>query len=528
MGKIARYLNELIVGNVFDSSDVLEDYATDRSILKIKPKAVALPESTDDVSRLMRFCNQLAMKDIKTPVVVRGAGLDEMGADLSEGIVISTEKLDHLLEADRRERLVRVQAGITLKELNTALSMHGLTIPIHGHESDTIGGLISNCPADAYAGKYGGIMKYVERIEVVLANGDVLQTNRMSENTIAKIAQSKNTEGKIYRKVSDLIKSNDELIQKIAKDSHGLAGYFMVTKAEQKGSLDLMPLFFGAQGTLGIVTEAILKAVPIRNKIARVMATFRDFNAAQNFLDFAITLNPKQLDFYDMSVIKAAKNTGKKISIVTDRSEKGFVVFAKFDRRVNANLRKVNNFKHEMLRTAQLTVESVDNKVQFDELENSLISFLNQVRSGERVPLVVDFYLPSENIVRFLDDLSVVEKSLKMDLELFGSYAASNYSLRPKFNPEDEDFAKKVLAFLRASAFVIKRQNGSITGGAPEGRVKAIVTNNELSEEEKNLYLEIKKMFDPREILGSEIKLGADAKFTVNHFRTTDPAKTVL
>ena len=113
MGKIAKYLNQLIVGNVYDAPDILDAYATDRSVLKIKPKAVALPESTEDVCKLMQFCYQLAKKNIKVPVTVRGSGLDESGADLGNGVIISTEKLNRLLESDKRERLVRVQAGLT-------------------------------------------------------------------------------------------------------------------------------------------------------------------------------------------------------------------------------------------------------------------------------------------------------------------------------------------------------------------------------------------------------------------------------
>ena len=132
----------MIVGNVFDSPEILEAYSTDRSILKIKPKYVALPESTDDIRKLMKFCYQLASKNIRIPIAIRGSGLDELGGDLTNGLVISTEKLNRLLESDKRERLVRVQAGITLKELNTALSVNGLTIPIGGHEMETIGGLI--------------------------------------------------------------------------------------------------------------------------------------------------------------------------------------------------------------------------------------------------------------------------------------------------------------------------------------------------------------------------------------------------
>ena len=91
MGKIAKYLNQLIVGNVFDNPEILEAYATDRSALKVKPKFVAFPESTEDICKLLRFFNQIAAKDIEVAVTARGSGLDEGGADLTNGIVVSTE-----------------------------------------------------------------------------------------------------------------------------------------------------------------------------------------------------------------------------------------------------------------------------------------------------------------------------------------------------------------------------------------------------------------------------------------------------
>ena len=116
MSKITKYLNQLITGNAFDAPEILEAYSTDQSALKVNPRLVVLPESTADLQKLMRFFDQLAGKDVRVPVAIRGSGLDEMGADLSTGVVISTEKLNRLEEIDKRERLVRVQAGITLKE----------------------------------------------------------------------------------------------------------------------------------------------------------------------------------------------------------------------------------------------------------------------------------------------------------------------------------------------------------------------------------------------------------------------------
>ena len=528
MGKVVKYLNQLTIGNVFDSPDVLEAYASDSSALKIKPKLVALPESTEDVRKIMRFCYQLAGKGIRIPVTVRGAGLDEMGADLSNGLVVSTEKLNRLLESDRKERLVRVQAGITLKELNTALSVNGLTIPIGGHENETIGGIISNCPSDNYSGKYGGIMNYVERMEVVLANGDVLQTNRISSHIVKKKSKEKTLEGGIYKKVSEIITNNKALIEEIHKINNGSAGYPTLAQVKRGGTIDIAPLFFGAQGTLGVISEVILRAVPIKSEVKRVVATFEDFEVAQKFLDLANSLKPKELNLYDIKIIKTAENSGKRLSEITRKMEKGFVVFAKFDNKHSSCLRKIRSIKKVLPKTSQLIIESKDTEAKLNEFENSLIIFLNSAKSGERVPILTDFYMPAEGLNKFIQELAVLEKSLKLDLSIYGSYSASNYSLRPRFKVESRDFNKHAVAFLRAGAYLINHEGGSVTGGSPEGRVKALVTNESLSETEIALYSAVKKIFDRHNIINPGVKLGADSRFTITQIRTTSSTRVVV
>ncbi len=528
MGKIAKYLNQLVIGNVYDAPDILEQYSTDRSVLKIKPKAVALPESTEDICKLMQFCYRLAKKDIKVPVTVRGAGLDETGADLGNGLIISTEKLNRLLESDRRERLVRVQAGITLKELNTALSVNGLTIPVSGHEMDTIGGLIANCPMDNAAGKYGGIMKYVERVEFVLPNGDIVQTSRMGEHSVIKMSAEQTLEGNIYDRLKRVIKTNEVLINEIGKHKHSGYGYPTIARVGRGESIDLMPLMFKSQGTLGIISEVILRAVPLENKSKRVVATFEKLEAAQKFLDEIKALSPREANIYDLRIARSVEETGKRLSEITRKAKSGFVVMIKFDRKSKNCLKKVAMMEMSLPRSSRLIIESEKTLVSLDEFDNSLESFLNQLRVGERVPIVTDFYVPAENLANFVADLKVMEKSLGLELALFGSYSSGNYNLRPRFDVDAEDFDKKAIAFLRASNFVIQRQGGSITGGSPEGRIKAIVTNDGMPEFERNLYNDIKVVFDKYNILNPGVKLGADNRYTLAHFRATSLAKTVL
>lgn len=527
MGKITKYLNQLIVGNVFDTPDILEKYSTDQSALKVKPKFVAFPESTDDVRKLMRFFNQLAVKDIKVSIATRGSGLDETGADLTNGVVISTEKLNRLLEIDTRERLVRVQAGITIKELNTALSVSGLTIPIDGVDGHTVGGLISNYITDDCAGKYGGIYEYVERIEAVLANGECLQTERLKKYPLAKAAAEKSLVGEIYRKTTKAIKENPEVVEKL-KHSNDRSGYMMVAKAPYKETLDLKPLFFGAQGTLGIISEVILKAVPAKKRPERVVATFKTIEDAISYADAIKPLKPRRIDLYDLKIIMEARETGKNLDGVIRKLEDGFVVFTSFDERPNTMIKRLKTMKDKFPRSAKFIYESLNDRPTLNEFENALANYLSYVKGGERVPILTNFYLPRTNLKLFLEDLKVLEEKLDLKMELFGSLDTSIYSLRPKMDLEAEDFNKKATTFLKAGAYVINRQGGTLTGGAPEGRMKAVVTNTTMLEPEKNIYTKIKDVFDQNGILNPDVKLGASSKFTLTHFRTTNQPKIMV
>ncbi|MBR2641088.1 FAD-binding oxidoreductase [Candidatus Saccharibacteria bacterium] len=528
MGKITKYLNQLIVGNVFDTPEILEKYSTDQSVLKIKPRFVAFPESTSDIQKLVRFFNQIAAKDIPVTITVRGSGLDEGGADLGSGLVISTEKLNKMLEIDSRERLVRVQAGITLKELNTALSVSGLTIPVGGHDNETIGGLISNCPTDLFSKKYGGIQKYVERIEVILANGEVLQTMRYRKYAAAKKTAEKSLEGDIYRKTAKLIKKNESLISSLRKDEYECAGYSKVKDVYKNESMDLAPIFFGAQGTLGVISEVILRAVPVSKMPVRVVATFKTLDQACDFMDEAKELKPREMNIYDLEIIQEAKESGKNLDGVIRKLEDGFVVFLCFDEKKNYCLKKITAIRDRSPRNAKFVIESPENQMTLNEFQNTLSNYLGNTRGGERVPVLTDFYLPSENLEYFMKDLNILHGKLDLDLALYGSYSSSIYSLRPKFNLEDENYNKKMATFLRAGAYVIERQGGKLAGGTPEGRLKAVVTNTEMREPEKNLYQEIKKVFDQNNILGPDIKLGAVSKFTLTHLRDTNSPKIML
>lgn len=525
MSELAKYLNRHIVGNVFGKTSIREAYATDRSILHETPRVVALPENLDDVRKLVRFSNQLASKGFRLPVTVRGTGLDKTGAAIGDGLLISLEKFNHIEEIDPRSRLVRTQPGITLWELNTALGIEGLCLPISANPNLTIGGLIANCTSDDAANRYGGIFHYVERVEVVLSNGDVIQLSPRGNRAVASKKSNTNLEGELYRMVERVHQKYYDTIVDLSSRQFNAAGYATITMAKRGKVIDLLPLMFASQGTLGIVTDVILRLEVLPNPVRKMMVSFHDDRNAIRFLSFVKTLNPVLLNLYDLRIAESASQHGKKSKFFKSKIGNGLLVIVGFDEPAHKSSRNIRKCVEALPNGVYAITETNKNSADFQEFYSSLVTFLNDVPEGERTPVADDVFIPAVHFGEFLDKLKELEKTLEMELPVYGSFSASNYNVRPDIDLTTADGRSAALDFLRHYGRIVKDCNGSLTGGTPEGKVKAIAMPS-LPPEERNLYLEIKQTFDPNNILNPGVKLGADLYDVIRHVRTS-PAKYI-
>lgn len=524
MNKIAKYLNQHIIGNVFDSPSILEAYSTDRSALKITPRMVAIPENTSDVRRIVRFMDQLAKKSVHIPIAVRGSGLDKTGADLGSGLILSTEHLNKILEIDDHARLVRVQAGATLGQLNSALALYGLTVPILADPRETIGSLIANFTTDAAAGKYNGIYYFVDCLEAVLSTGDAIQTARYSRHHLSKMTDLTSFEGSIYRDIDELIDKKYELITDLGnRNTIDAAGYQMLTQVvrDKTKSFDLLPLFYASQGTLGVITEVILHCEVLQPKVRHFIAAFESIGVAESFIQDIMPLIPEELNIYDARMFKTAADHGKDPALFAPKFNKGYFVMAGFDdkpRQINKKLKKCLKL---LPSNAAAVVETDDNTTDFKRFYTAISSFLNDDVRGERTAVCDDFYVPSDHLANFLTDLRDLEKVYGQELPVFGSFSTSNYSVRPDIQLNTVEGRQFVIKFIKDMDALLREHGGSITGGAPEGRTKAMVVNPNYTDVEIELYEKVKSIFDPSEIFNPDIKLGATTNATVRHLRTS-------
>ena len=195
MNKLAQYLNQHLVGEVATSDALRTHYATDGSVLTAVPEMVAYPYNTSDIRKVMTFTWQLAEKGHVLPVTVRGAGTDTTGAAIGSGALLVLDKhMTNIFEYDAKQKLVRMQPGVKVGALQSALMLQGTrvtTLDVVNNDA-TVGGALA-----------GGVLTeevvdWVDQLEVVLANGDVLQTKRLSKRELVKKKALESKEGEIY------------------------------------------------------------------------------------------------------------------------------------------------------------------------------------------------------------------------------------------------------------------------------------------------------------------------------------------
>lgn len=521
MNKIANFLNQRMDGNVYVTTRVLDAFSTDRSIMRIRPKFVAVPVNTDEVRKLVRFSHQLSKRKLQLGITVRGSGNDKTGAPLGSGIVISTKKLNSIRELDVRQRLVRVEAGITLGDLNHALEAVGLYLPISADPSHTIGGLLMNGYTGPISGKYGGILNYVEQAEVILSNGDIIHTSSLTPRQLRKAKLDKTLEGEIYRKVSSQIEENPSIIEVIQNSPSSLAGYHNISKVLSGKRLDLLPLFAGSQGTLGIVTELILRCEYAGSDRTFLTAAFETAEKAAEFAEVANHFQPTAVDIYDLAIVNQTASAGKSLHILKKRPEEGFIVLVTFDDyRRYSRKRRAKRLTKYLSSAVSYEISEASKYNHATELNGIIECYLNSIGNQDRLPMVDGAFIPNYMFTNYLHALKKLEKRHKTKAPAFGSYSTQTYSIRPEVNISTPKGRRAALDFLRDYTKIVTKLGGTICGGSPEGRFKAIYLKDYTSTPEVlDFNKSIKEAFDPAGVLNPGVKIDVNSSASIRNLR---------
>lgn len=528
MSKVAEYLQEHIDGEVSTQPAVLEAMSHDASVLEKKPEMVVAPRLTSDIRKVCRFTWQLAEKGHVMPITARGAGTDETGAAIGSGAMLALQPhMNELLEFDAKQKLVRVQPGANAKVVNDILISHGYAIPALPLSAaySTVGGAVANNASSPLSGNYGTMREWTYQLEVVLANGDLLQTERISKRELNKRKGMQTFEGEIYRSLDNLIEDNQELIyDHIGADTPDTSGYSAIAKVKQKdGSFDLTPLFVGSQGTLGVVSEMILKAELFSQQNGVVVATFTTKEAARDMLDQLKTLEPSTLDYYGGELFELAANAGKKFAAlpVADGSAAAVIIATVNDlneRHRNKKLRKmVKLLEKQGVSLAAAVDDDAASYIALGEVTNFLLS---PNEKGASAPALFDgAYIAPERLEEFFRAVDALALRHHVVLPIKYKALENTVFTRPVLHLGKVGDKQKIFKLLDEYAALVASYGGLLVSQGGEGRMKTRFAQAQMEDEVKELYASVKAIFDPYGILNPGVKQPLEVRDMVSMLR---------
>jgi glycolate oxidase len=278
MGDMAEVLGTIVSPDQLRTGEAIEaDYTHDEALTigPQRPAAVVLPETTDDVAAILRLAAEHGI-----PVTARGSGTGLSGAcrPSEDGIVISFERMNRVLDIDTENFVAVVQPGVTLAELDEVTSKHGLVYPVYpGEYSASLGGNVSTNAGGMRAVKYGVTRHHVIGLEAVLSTGEVIRTG-----------------GKFVK---------------------ASTGY------------DLTQLIIGSEGTLALVTEATLKLYPRLEHQATILAPYRSLDEVTAAVPRIVAsgVGPLILEYIDMLTMSATcDQLGLELGVPDDVKQSAF------------------------------------------------------------------------------------------------------------------------------------------------------------------------------------------------------------
>jgi FAD/FMN-containing dehydrogenase len=536
MSKAAHYLQEHLLGEVMTSPDARKYFATDSSIFTLAPALVVYPRNENDVRKTARFTWQLAERGRIIPITARGSGTDQSGASLGNGIMlVFPAHMNRIVELDPKSGTVVVEPGLNYGRLEQTLHTHERFLPPYpeSYEYSTIGGAVANNASGQKTLKYGATRGFVKSLRVVLANGEVIETFRLSKRELNKKLGLSTFEGETYRSLDKLLDENRELIDKldlgITKNS---AGYDLMDIKRRDGSLDLTPLFVGSQGTLGIITEITMDTEVYNPNKELFLAEFDSVEkAAQAILELrAVPQLPSAIEMVDGQLLALVDRLNpNQLKGIVQKPLPAVVLLVEFDDegRQGKKVTKRTEKILENLATRFTSASDATSQAKLWKVRDSAASVIAHSEGQlKAVPIIEDGIVPPEKLQELINGVYKLFAAERLQTALWGHAGDGNIHMQPFLDLSQVGDRQKAFRIMDAYYQLVIGLGGSTSGEHGDGRLRAPFLQYVYGPDVYQLFEKVKQIFDPYGTLNPGVKVGVkldDVKplvrnnYTLNH-----------
>jgi FAD/FMN-containing dehydrogenase len=532
MNKVAHYLQEHLSGEVVTSVDALRYFSTDCSIFSISPSIITYPHNENDVRKTARFTWQLAERNRIIPITPRGLGSNVTGAAIGEGIItVFPAHMNRILELDSRSGEVTVEPGLNFGKLQEALYTHGRFLPAYPSSMNysTVGGSAANNSGGMTSVKYGSLENFVKGLRVVLANGEVIETRRLSKRELSKKLGLATYEGEIYRAIDTLIEDNHDTIEKLKTfPVRTSAGYNLADVKRKDKSFDLTPLFIGSQGTLGIITQLTLETEPYTPETSLIIGYCDDVMQANTAISKLHDLKnvPSTIEMIDAGLLDFVDKTNpNQLKGLMKKPFPKIILLIEFNNPADRARSKFTKKAKNILEDS-----GIDYKIETDYTQRKEIWKLRDLASavvnhGEgtkrALPIIEDGIVPFEQFPVFLKGLYDIFKRNNLPPAVWGHAGEANLHAYPLLDIGQLGDRQKIFRIIDEYYNLVIALGGSTSAQDNDGRLRGPYVEKLFGPDAYSLFEKVKQILDPYNILNPGVKMGVNVEENKSKLRTS-------
>jgi len=493
-------------------------YATDASIYREEPLAVAYPVDRDDIRQLLSFAVSHGVG-----IIPRAAGTSLAGQVVGPGIIADlSRQFGKILEINAAGRWVRLEPGVVPDELNAILKEQGL---FFGPETSTsnrcnIGGMIGNNACGLHSVVYGSVRDHIMEVKALLHDGSEVVFSELTEEQYRQKCTLDTAEGLIYREIDNIMSDtvNRDAIMRdypdrtIPRRNTGYALddllYSEPFSAGAGHRINLARLIAGSEGTLAIVTEAKLGLVPLPPTVkALVCVHLRSRNDAFRANLIALKYRPWAVELMDSNILKlAATVESQKRNRFFIEGDPGALLIVEFcadnrDEIIATAATMEAEMRSEGPGYAFPVVWGGDVKRVWDLRKAGLGILSNIPGDAKPISLIEDCAVDVEKLGDFVADIEEMLVSYGKESVYHAHIGTGELHIRPLINLKDAEEAKLLRTIGEKTALIVKKYRGSMSGEHGDGRLRGEFIPLIIGEHNYLLNKRIKKVFDPHGIL---------------------------
>ena len=511
-----KQLKSKLSGELYFDDLMLKLYATDASVYRMMPSAVALPKNVNDLKYLIHFA-----KANNTSLIPRTAGTSLAGQVVGRGIVVDVSKyFNKILNINEREQTVTVQPGVIRDELNNYLKPFGLFFGPNTSTSNRcmIGGMVGNNSSGTTSIQYGVTRDKLIALKTLLSDGSEVIFSDLTQDAFQEKMELKSLEGELYRilfkelnseKVQNQIKANFPKSEIHRRNTGYAIDELIKTNIFSKSSKDfnMSLLLAGSEGTLALTTEITLKldALPPKKR-ALIAFHFDSISGCMKAVKPFMQHHLHTCEMMDDTILNLTKHNK------TQQANRAFVIGdpkailmcelkAETDEALNDQIEALlSEERAKDLSYAAPVLKGNDIKKAMELRKAGLGLLGNMIGDKKTVACIEDTAVALNDLDSYIKEFTQLMDSYDQNAVYYAHAGAGELHLRPILNLKSSKDVTLFRAITTDVAKLVKRYNGSMSGEHGDGIVRAEFIPMMIGEANYDVLKRIKSTFDPGNI----------------------------